>query len=234
MRMHYIQHVPFENPAYILEWADKHGVWAGRSLLYRNDPLPSPDDFDLLIIMGGSMNIYEERRYPWLKPEKECIRQLIEAGKGVLGICLGAQLVGDALGGSVSRGEHKEIGWFEVSMTGNHGRSSGIFGSFPETFTAFHWHGDVIQLPEGVTRIARSAACPVQAFEYNGRIAGLQFHLESTEESIEKLIQNCSAELVQGRYNQQAKEIREGYGNLPAMHGLMDEILNNLCAALQP
>lgn len=229
MRLHYLQHVPFEDPGYILEWADLNGVGVGKSLLYRNDPIPSPDDFDFLAIMGGPMNIHEEEHYPWMKAEKECIRQSIAAGKGILGICLGAQLLADALGGSVEKGTHKEIGWFDVLLAGEAARSSPVFKFFPDRFNAFHWHGDFIRLPDRASLIASSAACPVQAFECEGRaIVGLQFHIESTKEGIERLIHNCSEELIPGEFIHDPEAIRDGFDRLSAMHALMDGLLMNM------
>ncbi len=103
MRLHYIQHVPFEGPANIQIWAENQGWQISGTHLYRLEKLPSPDEVDWLVIMGGPMNIYEEKEYPWLASEKEFIGTAIENGKIVLGICLGAQLIAGVLGGRVVR-----------------------------------------------------------------------------------------------------------------------------------
>ena len=138
-------------------------------------------DFDWLIILGGPMNIYEEDKYPWLSKEKEFIHQAIASDKIVLGICLGAQLMADVLGGKVQRNVHREIGWFPVKLMPE-SKASRIFRVLPEEFMALHWHGDTFELPPGAVHTAESQACKNQAFEL-GKAIGLQFHLESSLDS---------------------------------------------------
>ncbi len=137
MRIHYLQHVPFEDLANIEAWAKKRGHDVSGTMLFQDEPLPALEEFDWLIIMGGPMNIYEHYRYPWIVREKEFIRRSIDADKIVLGICLGAQLMADVLGGKVHRNEHKEIGWFPVRLTADAMRSP-VFRVLPEGFVAFH------------------------------------------------------------------------------------------------
>ncbi|WP_199313715.1 type 1 glutamine amidotransferase [Leptolyngbya sp. FACHB-671] len=114
MRVHYLQHVPFEGLGTISTWMATQNHSLSSTKLYANDPLPTVNDFDWLIVLGGSMNIYEEEQYPWLIAEKQLIKQAIEEDKIVLGICQGAQLIADALGSKVYAGQHKEIGWFLI------------------------------------------------------------------------------------------------------------------------
>ena len=178
MRIHYLQHVPFEDLANIESWARSRGHDLSRTMLFSDEKLPEMDHFDWLIIMGGPMNIYEDEKYPWLSREKEFIRQAIASDKIVLGICLGAQLIADVLGGSVRRNEYREIGWFAVSLT-EEGSTSPIFSVLPKSFVALHWHGDTFAIPPGAMRIAESQACANQAF-IKGKAIGLQFHLESS------------------------------------------------------
>ncbi len=133
------------------------------------------------------MNVYEEAEYPWLAAEKAFIAAAIGAGKPVLGICLGAQLIAAVLGGTVSKGPQPEIGWYPVELTPA-GRELPLFAGFPDRFTALHWHGDTFSIPPGATHVASSAACANQAFAYDGgRVVGLQFHLEETRESLAQL-----------------------------------------------
>ena len=115
MRIHSLEHEPFEGLANIEVWAKSRGYSISRTLLFNNEELPDISDFDWLVIMGGSMNIYEEEKYPWLREEKDFIAEAIAAKKIVLGVCLGSQLAADVLGGRVSRNKYKEIGWFPVS-----------------------------------------------------------------------------------------------------------------------
>ena len=174
------------------------------------------------------MNIYEEKEYPWLAAEKKFIGTAIEKGKIVLGICLGAQLIAGVLGGRVVRNRYKEIGWFPVSLR-REGLESVPFRGFPNDFPAFHWHGDTFSLPLGAAMLAESEACPAQAFSYNGdRVLALQFHLESSTDSIRALIQNCSDELVDGEYIQSADAILRNTENFSKIYNTMLLLLENM------
>ena len=121
MKLHVLQHVPFEDVANIGVWAQEQGFTITTTHLYLNEPLPDPESFDVLVIMGGPMNIYQHSLYPWLVPEKQFIKTAIETQRIVLGVCLGAQLICAALGGQVTRNKYTEIGWFPRDP--NRGRS---------------------------------------------------------------------------------------------------------------
>lgn len=199
MRVHYLQHVPYEGTGAIGEWAHTRGHALTGTEMFRQG-LPRPDDLDLLVVMGGPMNIYQEAEYPWLAAEKAFIAKAIDAGKAALAICLGAQLLADVLGGSVLKGEHSEIGWYPVELT-EAGRALPVFTGFPARFTALHWHGDTFTIPPGAAHVASSVACASQAFAYDGgRVTGLQFHLEETRESLTQLVDNTRGELVEGEW----------------------------------
>ncbi len=190
MRMHYLQHVPFERIAAVGEWASARGHQIGGTHFWEPHDLPDPADLDLLVVMGGPMNIYEHAEYPWLVAEKAFIGSAIDAGKAVIGICLGAQLIADVLGGPVTPGEQREIGWFPVRLTP--GLSEPVFAHFPAEFAALHYHGDTFAIPPGAVHAATSAACANQAFAYaGGRVVGLQFHLEVTPGSMAELVANA-------------------------------------------
>lgn len=226
MRIHSLEHEPFEGLGNIEVWAKSKGHRITRTLLFKNEKLPETSDFDWLFIMGGSMNIYEEDKFPWLKEEKDFIAKAIAANKIILGICLGSQLLADVLGGKVSKNKLKEIGWFPVSLT-REARDSSIFSILPGTFTAFHWHGDTFKIPNGARRIAQSEGCANQAFEY-GRAIGLQFHLEYSKKSIDLMFKNCSDELVDGKYIQTADEIISKMGYVTGMNKTLNLILDNM------
>lgn len=227
MRLHYLQHVPFEDLANIKLWATHKGHSVSRTLLFDDEKLPPTSDFDCLIIMGGPMNIYEEKKYPWLIREKRFIEETITNKKTVLGICLGAQLIADVLGGMVYKNKYKEIGWYPVLLT-KEAKKSSVFHKLPKRFPAFHWHGDTFKLPSGCIRIAESDGCANQAFEYNRRVIGLQFHLESSIESINQLILNCSDELIEGRYIQTSDQILSNESNVREINGIMNLLLDNI------
>lgn len=199
MRVHYLQHVPYEGIGAIGDWARARGYALTRTEFFRpRHELPKPEDLDLLVVMGGPMNIYEEGRYPWLATEKSFMASVIDARKAVLGICLGAQLLADVLGGAVAKGEHREIGWYPVELT-EAGQALPVFAGFPRSFPVLHWHGDTFAIPPGAAHAASSAACINQAFAYDGgRVAGLQFHLEETPDSLAELVENAGHELEEG------------------------------------
>ena len=226
MIIHYLQHVPFEDLANIEAWARSRGHDLSKTLLFAGDSLPRMADFDWLIVMGGPMNIYEEDKYPWLAEEKEFIHQAIANDKIVLGICLGAQLMADVLGGKVRENVHREIGWFPVKLMPE-SKASPIFRVLPEEFMALHWHSDTFEVPPGAVHTAESQACKNQAFEL-GKAIGLQFHLESSLDSIEHLLLNSADELTDGQYVQKPKEILAHLDRFPELHRLMDTFLDNM------
>lgn len=194
------------------------------------DDLGFPDtaDFDWLIVLGGPMNIYEEKKYPWFVREKKFIEKAIKDGKTILGICLGAQLLADVLGAKVSRNREKEIGWHLVTLT-EEGERSPVFGVLPCAFTPFHWHGDTFGIPNGAARTVQSEGCFNQAFEYDeGRIIGLQFHLESTAESIRKLVENCRHEIQPGNYIQSPNEMLSQERTLDGLRSLMTRFIDTM------
>lgn len=112
-----LQHVPFEGPAYLEEWAEAKGHDLTRVEMWTQAPLPRPEECDGIFILGGPMNVYDEDRHPWLASEKRFIEESITADIPILGICLGAQLLSLALGGTVTKNAHSEIGWFPVQLT---------------------------------------------------------------------------------------------------------------------
>ncbi len=228
LNIHYLQHVPFEGPAKIAEWALAKEHKLTGTKLYENTLLPPIESIDWLVIMGGPMNIYQEKDYPWLVLEKEFINEAIETGKTVIGVCLGAQLIADVLGAKVYRGQHKEIGWFPIALT-SEARTSKLFEDLPEHLTVFHWHGDTFDLPVGAVQLARSAGCEQQAFLYNECVLGLQFHLESTMESVQKLIQHCKDDISEGKYVQETETILlAGQHYVQGLHEALEVVLEQL------
>jgi GMP synthase-like glutamine amidotransferase len=117
MRIQVLQHVPFEGLGSISPWATEKGYAVRTCGLFRDDPLPDPEQFDWLIVLGGPMGVYDEARHPWLVDEKRLIEAALRAEKTVLGICLGAQLIATVLGKKVTRNQQREIGWFPLKLT---------------------------------------------------------------------------------------------------------------------
>lgn len=197
MRIHVLQHVSYEGPGSIALWAEKHDYPVTYTRFYKGDTLPDEDSFDLLLILGGVMGANDDKKIPWLNAEKQFIANVIAQGKMVLGICLGAQLVAHVLGADVQQHEHREIGWFPITATPN----AMVLG-LPQQFQAFHWHGDAFSLPEGAVHLGSSEACINQGFIYQDRVVALQFHLETTPDAAQELIDACSHEIDNGPHTQ--------------------------------
>lgn len=228
MRIHYLQHVPFENPGIILSWAESRKYPVTCTRLFEDDKLPAGEDFDWLVIMGGPMNIYEEETYPWLIKEKEFIKTAISENKLILGLCLGAQLIADVIGGKVVKNQYSEIGWFPVTFT-KEAMALPQFSHFPPNPVVFEWHGDTFtDLPKESMLIATNKACRNQAFAYGKRVYGFQFHLENTRQIITDLIENCRDEMVPGTYIQSVSEILAGKRFIDQNNQWMLQLLDKL------
>lgn len=114
MRIHYLQHVPFEGLGTMESYFLQRGHRLSSTHFYLEKPPPSVAEFDWLVVMGGPMGVYDEIKFPWLTEEKSFIGKSIKSGKIVLGICLGAQLIADVLGAGVFKNQYREIGWFPI------------------------------------------------------------------------------------------------------------------------
>ncbi|MFZ2691764.1 MAG: type 1 glutamine amidotransferase, partial [Trichococcus flocculiformis] len=156
---------------------------------------------DFLVILGGPMSVLDE--LPWLEEERQLIRVLISQGKPVFGVCLGGQQIAKTLGADIFQGEYREAGWLPIRTM-----KSETLGELPEELVVFHWHGEQFGLPEGAERLFTSEVCPNQGFIYKENVIGLQFHFESTKESIESILQNDAAFLDGTAYTQTSAEIR--------------------------
>jgi len=228
MRIHCLQHVPFEGPAAIADWAVQRGHAMQITRLFEDDELPTQHSFDRLVVMGGPMGIHDEAEYPWLAREKAFLRETIDTGKCIVGICLGAQLIADVLGARVYRGPGKEIGWFPIDLTDAAAKSS-VFGQLVKRLRVFHWHGDTFDLPPEAVRLASSEGCLNQAFLYDGRVLGLQFHMESTPASVRAIIDNCGDEIVTAPFIQSAERmVVDGPGAFDAIHSALYGVLDRL------
>ena len=226
MRAHYLQHVSFEGPGSIETWLQNAGYEISSTKIYESVKLPSPDEIDLLVLMGGAMSINDEEKFPWLPLEKEFVRGVIKSGKPVLGICLGAQLIASAMGGKVFPNSVKEIGWFPIRSVATNPDTTFVF---PESTKVFHWHSETFSLPPGAIRIAESRGCQNQAFQMGKSVIGLQFHLETTPESAQELISNCKDELIPSRYVQSEEDILSNrLENYTAINQLMENVLSYL------
>ena len=223
MHVHYIQHVPFEGPGAISGWAERAGATVTGTKVYAGDSLPDPAETDLLVVLGGPMSVNDEAAYPWLRTEKEFLRHAVGGGHAVVGICLGAQLLASAMGARVYPNREKEIGWLPVSGVREIGRS---VLRLPQTFEAFHWHGETFDLPAGAVPLARSTACERQAFQLGEWVIGMQFHLETTPDSARALVDHCAGDLVPAPYVQSKEQILGAdERRYQPIHGLLNDVL---------
>jgi GMP synthase-like glutamine amidotransferase len=225
MRVHILQHVIFEGIGSISQWLEAQKTVISRTRFFADEPLPSLESLDMIIAMGGPMSANDDAKLPWLPIEKQFIRDAIGGGIPVLGICLGAQLIANAMGAAVFRNPVKEIGWYPVRSVPT---PEGWF-QLPESFSPFHWHGETFDLPAGAIRLAKSDACENQAFQIGRNAIGLQFHLETTLESASALIENCRDELVPGPYIQSEPELRSTPPHFyQAANSVMNDVLSYL------
>ena len=215
MRIHCFQHIPFETPGTISEWAERSGHSVTYTYFFEESfSIPPVNEFDSLLVMGGYMNVDEEEKFPWLAKEKHFIREAFDSGKQIIGICLGSQLIAASLGARVYRGKEKEIGFFPLAFT-RKALGHPLFNHFKNPYPVFHWHGDTFDLPDWALRIATSSGCENQAFIIGKNVLGLQFHIEMNDAIIEDLMQHGAGELKEtGAFIQNSAEIRSHYTHL--------------------
>jgi GMP synthase-like glutamine amidotransferase len=188
-----IKHIDVEGPG-LIEHCLKQGKIPYRILnLMSSVRFPRLEGITHIVLLGGPMNVNEEGRYPFLREEDLFIKEAIQRGKAILGICLGAQLIAKALGAKVFKAPVKEIGWYDVSLT-KIGSQDPLFSDLPKTFSVFQWHEDTFEIPKSGKLIATSSPVSHQAFRYGEKVYGLQFHLEVTEEMIREWVETYEDE----------------------------------------
>jgi len=214
-----IQHVAPEGIGRIEDSLRKFNLAVEVVRVFAGDPVPAElGRHRALIVMGGPMGVYEQVQYPHLTGELGLIRHAAGAGKAVLGICLGSQLIASALGGTVTPGARKEIGWYPVRV-GAEAKADPLFGAVPAEFTALHWHGDVFSVPEGAVPLASSARTACQAFRYGLNVYALLFHLEVDQTAVDGMVETFAEELDAEQLDGAA--IRAGgEEHLPALRGI--------------
>jgi GMP synthase-like glutamine amidotransferase len=237
------QHVHFEGLGAMAPWLDEQKAQVQVIRQYEPEPglLPALSAIDLIIVLGGPMSVHDADRYPWLEAEKAYIQTALRAKTPILGLCLGAQLIAEQLGGSVRKNLLPEIGWWPIHW---HDAAQRIW---PECQCAdkpeleaieaagtrvFHWHGETFDLPAEAQPLAHSAACVNQGFLYRDHVVGLQFHLEMTPETVEHLLVNGEDELVDSPFVSTAEKMKSEPADTYALNQrLMGELLQYLVAS---
>ncbi len=228
MRIQVLQHVEFEGPGTIADWAEAQHHQMTLTRLYADEPLPALNSFDFLVVMGGPMGVGDAEAYPWLTDEAGFIRDVAATDKPILGICLGAQLIAAALGAEVSKNKYREIGWFPINIFST--ENSKIAQVIPTDLKVFHWHGDTFAIPENAQHFASSEACENQAFVIDERIVGLQFHLEMTLSTAQTLIEKCGDELDGSEFVQSEAQMLENKEYFKNTNKIMAALLDQLVA----
>jgi len=231
VRIQVFQHVAYEGAGTLAEWAEHRGHSLAFTQWHLGDPAPAFDSFDFLVILGGPMNVGEEAAYPWLRAEKAFLDAILAADRPVLGICLGAQLLAERLGGAVVRNAWREIGWHAVERPAS-AQMDEVFSALPQRFEAFHWHGDTFAIPPGARHGLFSEACAAQAFRVRHCI-GLQCHLEFSKASIQGLIEASKAEgeSFMDRYVQQPEAFLARTDLFEQLREINFELLDRISAS---
>lgn len=228
LRIHYFQHVPWEGLGSIEEWIKANGHFLTVTKFYQCYGLPQVSDIDWLIIMGGPMNVNDEDQYKWLPDEKKFIKRAIDTGKIVLGICLGSQLISSVLGAKIYKNKEKEIGWFDIELS--KAANGKMFSGFESPLKVFHWHGDTFDLPENAIHMASSEACKNQAYSYKDKVLALQFHLESTDDSLRDMLERGRMDLSEGKFVQTETEILDNKYLIEMNRKYMFNLLDKMAA----
>ncbi|MGI9373830.1 MAG: type 1 glutamine amidotransferase [Hyphomicrobiales bacterium] len=186
MKILVLQHARVEHPGAFRKFLEEDGHDWVPVELDEGAPVPSLDGYDALWVMGGPMDVWEEDIHPWLKPEKALIKEAVEErGLPFLGLCLGHQLLAEALGGKCAQAKTPEIGVLDVQLT-EEGASGVIFDGLPEIFKTLQWHGvEVTQMPPGAKCLATSPDCAVQAMSWGPRAYSMQFHIEVEKDTVD-------------------------------------------------
>ncbi|MFT3813780.1 MAG: type 1 glutamine amidotransferase [Acidovorax sp.] len=233
MQVHFVVHEAFEAPGAYEHWAKARGYQTRYSRVYDHEPLPqSVDGIDLLVVMGGPQSPSTTRaECPHFnsRAEQALIAQCAGAGKAVVGVCLGAQLMGEALGARCERSPEKEIGKFPILLT-EEGKANGKFSHFGDTLDVGHWHSDMPGLTGSARVIAYSAGCPRQIIEYGDLVYGFQCHMEFTPEVVELLIAASERDLealAAHRFVQQPDALRaQNYDGMnQKLFGFLDRLM---------
>lgn len=232
MRIHHIQHDDFEGLAAIGEWAALHGAVITSTRADLGHSFPNPDDFDMLVIMGGKMGVYEEDKFPWLIQEKKFIADSIDKGKLVLGICLGSQLIASALGAKVYPNQEAEMGVFPVHFNQN-AAIDPVFSHFGNTLDVLHIHNDTFDLPENAVCMASSVLTPNQAFKYGSNVFALQFHFEVNQQQLSAFRDRAFTDNLKGKWIQSGSAIMSYSELIQSNIAILFKVLDSIALTIK-
>jgi GMP synthase-like glutamine amidotransferase len=237
MRILVFQHVAVEHPGIFRDLWSEGGHSMDQIELDEGDRIPDMSSYDLLVAMGGPMDVWQEAIHPWLVLEKAAIRHWVtELKRPYLGICLGHQLLAEALGGKVTTMSRPEVGIAEVELT-EAGRRDSILAGFGPRVETFQWHGaEVSVLPEGAEVLAFNEACAVQAMRWGAHAYGFQYHCEIIPTTVDEWerIPAYKASLVEALGKEKAGKLGEVVaGRLPEFRRSAEHLNLNLLKVIQ-
>ena len=185
MKILVLQHLDVEHPGVLRDFMTEDGLTWDTVALDEGQTIPDLANYDVMMVMGGPQNVWQEGEYGWLKAEKAAIRSFVgDLKRPYLGICLGHQLLADALGGKVGPAAQPEVGIMTVTKTAE-GRQDAVLDGIADTATVLQWHGAEVQsAPPGSTVLAASDKCAIQALRYGQHAYGFQFHCELTNRTV--------------------------------------------------
>jgi GMP synthase-like glutamine amidotransferase len=227
VHIHYFQHNHFEDLGYIGDWAENQNFTTSVTRFDLKPELPSIEDFDWLVVMGGAMGVYDSDQYPWILSEIEFIKEAIHSGKIVIGICLGSQMIASALGARVYKNSEPEMGFWPINFS-EAAQLDNVFRHFPANQDVMHFHFDTFNLPEGAVAMAESTVTPVQAFRYGSNVFALQFHSELTESSAPIFIREFASEIIPGSLVQYPREMLQHIGYCRLNNEILSKVLDEI------
>lgn len=203
-----ITHADFEGPGIIQSWADEKSIPLEICRPFQNETLPPIENYEIIFVLGGPQSAMKIEEYPYLQTEIDYIRDAIQQDKKVMGFCLGAQLIGEALGAPTEESPEPEIGQFPITLTED-ALNDPLMEGFPQTFEVTHWHKDMPGLISGAALLAYSVGCPRQIIRYQPKVYGFQCHLEFTQDGIKDLLDSIPKDIQPSQYVQTKETLLE-------------------------